>query len=240
MNWAPSKVGAEPKKIAVLVVLVLAAGYFFFFSNRNSRETGDEAPRPVANTPSSVTSPRTPARGETRPAARDGQPIQANSASGEFHPSLKIDIPNPSAVDPTLHLAELAKLKNVPVEAGTRSLFEILAAPPPSELKVKEPEKIQVARRFVGPEPPRPPPPHAEPKAPPIPLKFYGFVNRTKAGDKRAFFLDGDDIVIASEGDIINKRYKIVRIGVNSAVVEDTQFKTNNQQTLPLVAELAG
>jgi hypothetical protein len=46
--------------------------------------------------------------------------------------------------------------------------------------------------------------------------------------------------VIAAEGDMVKKRYKIVRIGINSAVVEDTQFKSNNQQTLPLEAELAG
>jgi len=46
--------------------------------------------------------------------------------------------------------------------------------------------------------------------------------------------------VIAAEGDTIKKRYKIVRIGVNSAVVEDTEFKNNNQQTLPLEAELNG
>ena len=39
----------------------------------------------------------------------------------------------------------------------------------------------------------------------------------------------------------IKKRYKIVRIGVNSAVVEDTEFKGNNkEQTLPLEAELPG
>ncbi len=74
-------------------------------------------------------------------------------------------------------------------------------------------------------EPPKPPPP-------PIPLKFYGFVNPLKAGTKRAFFLEGDEIHVAAEGDIIKKRYKVVRIGVNSAVVEDTQFQ--HQQTLPL------
>ena len=91
----------------------------------------------------------------------------------------------------------------------------------------------------MGPVMPKPPEPPPEPKAPPIPLKFYGFVNKTKVGDKRAFFLDGEDIVIAAEGDTIKKRYKIVRIGVNSAVVEDTEFKSNNQQTLPLEAELA-
>jgi hypothetical protein len=39
---------------------------------------------------------------------------------------------------------------------------------------------------------------------------------------------------------MIKKRYKIVRIGVTSAVVEDTEFKSNNQQTLPLEAEMAG
>jgi hypothetical protein len=37
---------------------------------------------------------------------------------------------------------------------------------------------------------------------------------------------------MAAEGDLVQKRYKIVRIGVNSAVVEDTEHK--HQQTLPL------
>ena len=94
----------------------------------------------------------------------------------------------------------------------------------------------------IGPPPPGvelPPPP--DPKAPPIPPKFYGFVNPSKAAiDKRAFFLHGEDIIIAREGETVEKRYKIVRIGVNSAVVADTQFKSNNQQTLPLEAEMAG
>jgi hypothetical protein len=145
----------------------------------------------------------------------------------------------PASIDPTLRLDLLAKLKTVTAEGGTRSLFEIAAAPP-EEISVKEPAKIAIARRFVGPLMPKPVEPPAEPKAPPIPLKFYGFVNKSKVGDKRAFFLDGEDIVIAGEGDLIKKRYKIVRIGVNSAVVEDTEFKSNNQQTLPLEAELAG
>ena len=77
-----------------------------------------------------------------------------------------------------------------------------------------------------------------EPAAPPIPLKFYGFINPVRTvGPKRAFFLDGDDIVVANEGQMIKNRYKIVRIGVNSADVEDTQFKKNSRQTLPLVPE---
>jgi hypothetical protein len=164
---------------------------------------------------------------------------QTSGGTREFKPSLKPKNVDTANIDPTLKLDLLAKLKTVGVEAGTRSLFEIGAAPP-EEVKVKEPDKIAIARPFVGPVQPKAGEPPVEPKAPPIPLKFYGFVNKTKVGDKRAFFLDGDDIVIAAEGDMIKKRYKIVRIGVNSAVVEDTQFKSNNEQTLPLEAELAG
>jgi len=232
MKWVPSKLGAEPKKIAVLVALVLVAGYFFF-SNRGSDDATPVIQRPAAALPP-VTTPRT-VRADARSEARPGRLAQQG-----LHPSIKYDIPDPSSVDPTLHLDELAKLKSVTVEAGARSLFEILAAPPPSVALVKEPLKIPVVPQFVGPVQPRPVEPPPEPKAPPIPLKFYGFVNKTKAGDKRAFFLDGEEIVIASEGDMIKRRYKIVRIGINSAVVEDTQFKSNNQQTLPLEAELAG
>ncbi|MGH9667513.1 MAG: hypothetical protein ACRD9L_24080, partial [Bryobacteraceae bacterium] len=80
-------------------------------------------------------------------------------------------------------------------------------------------------------DPPKPPPA-------PIPLKFYGFVNPVARGPKRAFFIEGDDIFVAAEGDTIKNRYKVIRIGVNSAVVEDTSNK--NQQTLKLVEEAVG
>jgi hypothetical protein len=49
--------------------------------------------------------------------------------------------------------------------------------------------------------------------------------------------MEGEDIFVAAEGDTIKNRYKIIRIGVNSAVVEDINFK--NQQTLPLLEEYA-
>lgn len=166
---------------------------------------------------------------------------QAGGNTKEFKPSLKPKNVDTASIDPTLRLDLLAKLKTVDAQGGTRSLFEISAAPPEeAKAAVKEPEKIVIAPKFVGPMPEKRAEPAPEPKAPPIPLKFYGFVNKTKVGDKRAFFMDGEEIVIAAEGDTIKKRYKIVRIGVNSAVVEDTEFKSNNQQTLPLEAELNG
>lgn len=235
MSWKPAKLGADPKKIAVLAGLLLVAGYFFF-SNSDSGGSGTPSgPAAVAPLihPALRPSGRDAARATTR---------SLNSNPREFRPTLKIKDLDTSNIDPTLHLNLLARLKKVTADAGTRSLFDIAAAPP--ELTVKEPAKIEVARKMVGPMPQSKSSEGegaaADPKAPPIPLKFYGFVNPPKAGIKRAFFLDGEDIIIASEGDLIKKRYKIVRIGVNSAVVEDTQFKSNNEQTLPLVAELAG
>jgi hypothetical protein len=50
--------------------------------------------------------------------------------------------------------------------------------------------------------------------------------------------VDGDDIFVAGENEMIRNRYKIIRIGISSAIVED--ITNNNQQTLPLIAELAG
>jgi hypothetical protein len=235
MNLIPAKVGADPKKIAVLAGLVAIAGYFYI-SNRNSGESPASTPPAVSRAPM-VTSPGAAPRLAGRSSYR--VPQQAGGTTREFRPSLKVKNIDTVNIDPTLHLDLLAKLKTVGVEAGTRSLFEIGAAPA-AEIKVKEPERIVIPHAFVGPIVPAPVAPPPEPKAPPIPLKFYGFVNKSKVGDKRAFFLDGEDIVIASEGDVIKKHYKIVRIGINSAVVEDTEFQTNNQQTLPLEAEMTG
>jgi hypothetical protein len=234
MNLMPSNVGAEPKKVALLGAIVVIAIVVFLY-NRNS-SGGPESTAPVASR-APVGAPYASAAAPERSSFRVAQ--GNSSGTREFRPSLKIKNIDPSSIDPTLHLNLLARLKTVNADAGTRSLFEIAAAPP-AQINEKEPAKILIAKHFVGPEPPKPPPPVVEPKAPPIPLKFYGFIDKTKVGDKRAFFLDGEDIVIAAEGEMVKKRYKIIRIGVNSAVVEDTQFKTNNQQTLPLVAELAG
>jgi hypothetical protein len=235
MNWMPSNVGAEPKKVAILVAIaVIGVGVYLY--NRNPSEGPVSAPQILSRAPVTTSY----GAGVARPERGSFRVTNAaSSASREFRPSLKVKDVEPSSIDPTLHLGLLAKLRAVAVDPSSRSLFEIGAAPP-SEISVKEPEKIAIARPFVGPVPPKPVEPPVEPKAPPIPLKFYGFVNKSKVGDKRAFFLDGEDIVIAAEGETIKKRYKIVRIGVNSAVVEDTQFKGNNQQTLPLEAELAG
>ena len=71
-----------------------------------------------------------------------------------------------------------------------------------------------------------PPPP------PPIDLKFFGYEGQP-AGTKRAFLLHGDDVFIASEGDVVDHHYRVVKIAPMSVQVEDIPYK--NTQTLPLI-----
>ena len=77
-----------------------------------------------------------------------------------------------------------------------------------------------------------PPPPPGPPPPPPIDLKFFG--TATDPGGKRqAFLLHADDVFLASDGDIVQRKYKVISISANSILVED--MANNNRQTLPLL-----
>jgi len=136
---------------------------------------------------------------------------------------------DPGSIDPTLRLDLLARLQSVTLTGGARNLFQFGPAPLPKNPEPKvipKPKTDDAAREAPKPaETPKPPPP-------PIPLKFYGYASNPGAGPRRGFFLNGEDIIVAGEGEVIQKRYKVVRIGVNSAVVEDIEHK--HQQTLAL------
>jgi hypothetical protein len=235
MNLKLSGVGANPKQLTALGVLVVIAVYFIFF-NGPKEETASAPARPAGSAlPGMAVAP------VARTGSRPGHKTQSHSLKEfriSWHPPKGTDT---GSIDPTLHTPLLAKLQKVTAEPG-KSLFDFRESPAQIALGLKEPPKIKPMFMAYGPQAPAPPaPPPPPPTAPAIPLKFYGWINpnQTKA-PRRAFFLDGEDIVVVTEGETIKKRYKIVRIGLNSAVVEDTQFKTNNQQTLPLVEELAG
>ncbi|MDP8979230.1 MAG: hypothetical protein M3O35_01420, partial [Acidobacteriota bacterium] len=224
MNLKLQGVGAEPKKIGALVALVLAALYLYFSSGSSSSTSSVPQQSPITAPPApNIQRPVARPVTRLRPGQSDSPRMQL-----EYRPSLKPKNLDRANIDPRLHTDLLQKLRAVTADgAGSRSLFDFSAAPKTESVKIdKEPPKVAIVRPFVGPkQPPPPPPPPGPPSAPPIPLKFYGFVNRSRAGVKSAFFLDGEDIIVAAEGDLIKKRYKIVSIGLNSAVVEDTQFK---------------
>jgi len=56
-------------------------------------------------------------------------------------------------------------------------------------------------------------------------LKFFGFANRS--GERKRVFLSQDgDVFIAGEGETVNRRYKVLRIGVNSVDIQDVLNNT--------------
>jgi hypothetical protein len=234
------KLGAEPKKVVLLGGLLVVAGIVYFI---NSSDTPSPAGAPASvPTRPNIASPAAPGTRNSPPLpsiARSGAATRRGGSLQEFRPTLKPKDPiDPSRIDPTLRLNLLAKLRSVTIEGSVRSLFDFSAAPAPVKTELPKVNPIHPdgeKTAFIGPvqekpkAEPKPPPP------PPIPLKFYGFTSPVRAGVKRAFFLEGEDIFVAGEGELIKNRYKVVRIGVNSAVVEDTDNK--HEQTLPLEPE---
>lgn len=217
------KLGAEPKKVAILLALLAVLAYVSYTNFSQSSPTPSPVRAPARR--ASATAPAA-ARTEAPAAVAAGRPVLR-----EFRPSLKPDRrearPDPATIDPTLRLDLLARVKTVTLAGGARNLFQFGPAPVPRQPEPKivpriEPRPAQEAKPA---EPAKPPPP-------PIPLKFYGYASPARAGERRGFFLNGEDIFVAGEGEIIQQRYKVVRIGVNSAVVEDVEHR--HQQTLTL------
>jgi hypothetical protein len=235
------KLGAEPKKVVILGVLTVVGGYLavsnFWSSDGPPRSTPVAAPKPAATAqPQRGVTAQPPPPNIRRDRRQIGGSVRS---SQEFRPTLKRrpeDYVDPVTVDPTLRTDLLAKLDAIRVEGGSRSLFDF--SQPPAPPKPKGPPEPKIIPKPFGPQPPPVEAAKVEPPKPPptpIPLKFYGFISPQGSTTKRAFFLDAEDIIVASEGELIKRRYKVVRIGVNSVVMEDVEQK--HQQTIPLTEE---
>lgn len=232
------KLGAENKKATyALGGLLLVLAYFVysnFLTGPSAPSAGPRTQAPAAGGPSSLIAP------PVAPAVAP-RPQPQRSGGEEFHPVLRSkhleERIDPMTVDPTLHLELLKKLQEAASDTGGRNLFQFGQPPPPPPT----PEQLARLNRpepVVTPQPRQPsaptgPPPPAGP--PPISIKYYGLSTQRVNGKKIAFFMDGDNILMAGEGELLQKRYRVMRIGVSSVVVEDTQLK--REQSLPLTGE---
>jgi hypothetical protein len=237
------KLGTENRtKVVFLAGLALVAGYLLY-SNVFSQP--DRGGPPPAQEPARASAPALPDVGQNTPRTEAPRAPDSNRSASrgrgeEFHPVLHSKRPedhiDPMTIDPILRLDLLAKVQGVEPAGGSRNLFQFGPLPVKAEvLKGPEPKVVPqpVVRVAADPAKPAGPPP-----PPPINLKYYGFSTARNNGRKTAFFLDGDEISVAAEGDTVKKRYRVVRIGVNSVVMEDTESK--RQQSLPLTEEQPG
>jgi hypothetical protein len=235
------KLGTENKKATVaLSGLLLVLAYFFYSNVLSGPSASSDAPRTVA--PAAAADPSPLVAPPVSPTAAR-RPQASRSAGAEFHPVLRSTHPeeriDPMTVDPTLHLELLKKLQEAAGDTGGRNLFQFGPPPPPPPTpeqiaKLNHPEPVVTPQpQNVAPAGPPPPPP-----PPPISLKYYGLSTARANGKKVAFFMDGEAILMAGEGEMLQKRYRVVRIGVNSVVLEDTQLK--REQSVPLASEPNG
>jgi len=135
-----------------------------------------------------------------------------------------------ASLDPTLDQSAMLRTEHLVYGGSGRNIFSAIYVAP-----VAIPKPVVSARKNVVQAPVAPviqaPPPTCPPSCPPINLKFFGTATRPN-GKRQAFLLQGDDVFLASEGDIVARKYRIVSISANSLQVED--MANQNTQTLPL------
>lgn len=146
-------------------------------------------------------------------------PSGASRRAPESKANAKLVASADMSLDPTLRLQLLHAVEGINYGGSGRNIFIDMPDPPPVPIVVQSP----VADIPTGPPPPPPPPA--------INLKFFGFAN--KAGEpKRIFLSENEDVFIAAEGDIVNRRYKVIHINPSSAEIQDVLY--NHSQNIPL------
>jgi hypothetical protein len=199
-----SNAGADRQnKMIAVGAFVLVAAGVLYFELRDPSPT--TAPPVIASVPA-VTG--------TRPGIGVSGGSQAKKVGGES-----------SQLDPSLRTGPMLVAESLVYSGGGRNIFSVTSAPIeiPKVIAPARP-KGPVAPVYVAPAGPPPPPP--------IDLKFFGTATSGN-GVRQAFLLHGDDVFLASPGDIVQRRYKVVSIAANSIVIED--MGNNNTQTLPLL-----
>lgn len=124
-------------------------------------------------------------------------------------------------LDPRLHIAELHSVESETYQGAGRNIF---SSAPDEPSRTTAPSVIKETTKTGAPPP----------ATPAIHLRFYGFA--TLPGPSRKIFLTEDNAVfVASAGDIVDRRYKILSVGSNSVDVED--LLANRPYTLTLSPE---
>jgi hypothetical protein len=218
---AASKEEAK-KRIALIVFGIMFLGigiyaYESFFSTPTPAPGTQQSPvivtKPSATTASSGSRNQTTSGNQTVGAATAPGVDAAKMASTS------------SSLDPTLDENAMLRTENLVYSGSGRNIFSMTYVAPIAEVKNVPPARPVTVAATAPPAPTGPPPP------PPINLKFFG-TETSAGGKKQAFLLQGEDVYMASEGDIVARKYKIVSISMSSIEVED--LSNANTQKLSL------
>jgi hypothetical protein len=207
--------GIENKRqvymVAALFAVVLAGGGFELYNYFSSPSIAP--PVPATTTPAKTL------------ASSSAHQAAGTSASATAVEAQKL---SNAGIDPTIHFDKIAQSEDVEYEGSGRNIFSADSAP----------VAIPVAIKNGRPGPSGPvannlPQTPSVPTPPAIDLKYFGY-SEGEDKTRQAFFVHGDDIFIATAGQIVNHRYKVNAI--RPASVDITDMGYNNTQTLNLAA----
>jgi hypothetical protein len=205
---------------AVLLLVFVVYAYNSFFGG---------SPNPAATAAPVVTAPVTrssESREETGSTVIPAGNARAGLSGAAPGVAAKRMASTSSSLDPTLDESAMLRTESLVYSGTGRNIFSAISAP-----AMEIPKNVPKARPGVV-LPVMPPMPVGPPPPPPINLKYFGTAVRVN-GRRQAFLLQGEDVYLASEGDIVARKYRIVTIGTNNIQVEDLVNK--DTQTLPLM-----
>ena len=211
----------QGKRIALVALVAICAWLIYSNFVAPARQS------PPAALPAAAASGSLPDASRQREGVlRPSSPRAAQSEKEAGRRGRAMDQQELAALDPTLRLDLLEKVREGKYGGGARNIFQFYTPPPPKP--VANPLLPSSSIKPSSPSSSAPPPVT-------IPLKFYGVASRPGSPEKKAFLTEGDDIYVGQEGEVIDKNYKITRIGVNSIEIEDIQ--TKQKQQIPLIVE---
>lgn len=205
------QLGLENKKkatwAAVLgVIAVLAFAYEFI---------------PLLTTPSTPDSSAQAASPSIAPVAAPRASTRVAAPKGSAKKAAKVE-----NLDPTLKLDLLAASEKTEYQGNGRNIFvsqaEDVQIPKPMGSGATDHHADDQAQWHLP----------AQPAPQPIPLKFYGFAS-SPGEPKKIFLKNGDDVFVAGEGEIVDRRYKVIRITNTSVEIQDV-VGSGPPQMIPL------
>jgi hypothetical protein len=222
------KSGADSRKKTIIAgalgAVALICVIYLLITQLGGSSDNTPAPQPAAA--AARTEAETPASTTNAKAVQTGGGVGLGAIPGVDAQKLAS---TSSSLDPTLDETAMLRTESLVYSGSGRNIFSLVSAP--VEVVPSGPVPSARPKGPVLPPPPPPPPPTCPPSCPPIDLKFFGTAQRGN-GARQAFLLQGEDVFLASVGEIVAHKYKIVSIEAGSIHVED--LSNNNTQTLPL------
>jgi hypothetical protein len=133
-----------------------------------------------------------------------------------------------SVENPQIHWDALGKARKTEYKGTGRNPFSAIPATPPAPLHPK-PKAEELVQKVPDTPPPLPPT---------LPMKFFGYGTVPNSNSRRAFFSNGEDVYVVTEGEILLNQYRILKI--NNASLEFEEVSSGRRGTAPLVEQPAG